>query len=113
MIRHGLSGSIDELFSLENYDVFVNGIKSESKKEEMQNDLDIARLILILIITIFSYVTSSLIILVSTITLLIQIFRYKRMDYAGGNELLKSVGFTWLGALGCYVLLTIAINVLW
>jgi len=111
MMRYGLSDALDKLFSLEGYDVFVNDIKSEEKKEELQDNLDIMRVAISIILTIFSYLISAVIILISTGTLLIQALRYEKIDETSAKELLKSIGMTWLGAFILYALLTIAINV--
>ncbi len=113
MIRYGVIDVLDNIFSLEDYEVFVNEIKSEEKKDELQDNMDIMRAAILLILTIFSYLISVVIILISTVTLLIQALRYKKIDETSAKELLKPIGITWLGAFISYTLLTIAINVFW
>lgn len=111
-VKYGLLGILTAMFSLNNYDVYVNGVKSESKKEEMQNSNDLIQLVIMLAISVAGVVTTGVLVLGLSITLLIQSLFALRKDKAFGKSLLRSIGITWLIAVVAYVGLTIFINII-
>lgn len=110
-IKYGYADLMSEMFSLNGYDVYVNGVKSEEKKDEMQRDLDAANLILVLIISVFGIITTGILILFMTIKLLVKGLYFSRRDKILSQYLLKSVGISWAIAAVTYILLVIFINV--
>ena len=111
-VKYGLLGILTAMFSLNNYDVYVNGVKSESKKEEMQNSNDLIQLVIMLAISVAGVVTTGVLVLGLSITLLIQSLFALRKDKAFGKSLLRSIVITWLIAVVAYVGLTIFINII-
>ena len=71
-VKYGLIGLPSAMFSLRNYDVYVNGVKSDSKKAEMQGDRNLIQLVIMLGISCAGVITTGIMILFSSLALLIQ-----------------------------------------
>lgn len=111
-VKYGLFGVLTAMFSLRNYDVYVNGIKSDSKKAEMQDDRNLIQLVIMLGISAAGVATTGILLLLNSATLLIQALITIRKDKTFGKELLISLGISWIFPVITFVLLTIWINII-
>lgn len=111
-VKYGLFGVLSAMFSLRNYDVYVNGVKSDSKKAEMQGDRNLIQLVIMLGISAAGVATTGILLLFNSATLLIQALVTLKNDKVFGKQLLKSLGLSWIIPVITFILLTIWINII-
>ncbi|SFR87229.1 zinc ribbon domain-containing protein [Anaeromicropila populeti] len=112
--KYGITGTINSIFSMRGYDVYVNGVKSITRKWEYENANNIFKLILILFVVISSYISSLVVIAATSISVLVTSLHCKR-KFANSiviwNGYLKKLARKWVIFIAYFILIIILVQI--